>query len=223
MSTVVRSLQSLQRKQQGIQVPFKNVSSRNWFSTTRTATPCPWRTLKLEKDATYKAAKQKFFKIAMENHPDVLQQRLDASLPSYQKELKRATEKFMIARTAFESLVEAPDGLCMRRIEAEAVEELMNDEQFDAWFLHETGHSNPFGSLGLDAKTMREVAAATETMGGGLDRDGGMWTLANMVSESVKSGKTASQTLRLEAGVIRDDEVPTEGTLRRRRQTRSRR
>lgn len=187
--------------------------------THPTNAPCPWRTLKIGKDATYKSAKQTFFKIAMQNHPDVLQQRLDASSPSYQNELKNATEIFMRARAAFESLVEAPDGLCMKRIEAEAMEEVMSDEQFDAWFLHETGHSNPFGSLGLDAKTMREVAAVTETMGGGLDRDGGMWTLANMVSESVKSGKNASSTLRLEAGVIREEEVVLEGKLRRRKQT----
>ena len=70
---------------------------------------------------------------------------------------------------------------------------------------------------------MREVAEATETMGGGLDRDGGMWTLASMVSNSVKSGKGGGNPLRLAAGEIKDgeqDQTDSEGTLRRRRRTR---
>ena len=66
---------------------------------------------------------------------------------------------------------------------------------------------------------MREVAEMTDSMGGGLDRDGGMWTLARMVSSSVKTGKESANTLRLEAGEIRpgEKEVTLEGTLRRRR------
>ncbi len=154
----------------------------------------------------------------MQNHPDVLNQRLDESSPNYKKEMEAAVEKFMKARTAFESLVEDDDGMCMLRTEAEAIEEIMNDDQFDAWFLNETGKSNPY-QFDLDPATMREVAAATEKMGGGLDRDGGMWTLATMVSNSVKSGKEAGSTLRLEAGTIaeNDSTLNVEGTLRRRR------
>jgi hypothetical protein len=47
-----------------------------------------------------------------------------------------------------------------------------------AWFLNETGHSNPY-DFNLDPQTMREVAEAAETMGGGAERDGGMWGLVS--------------------------------------------
>lgn len=153
----------------------------------------------------------------MENHPDVLNQRLDKEDDNYDTEMKKAVNLFMKARKAFESLAEGEDGGCLLRIEVEAQKDLMKDEEFDAWFQHETGFRNP--QFDLDPATMREVAAATEKMGGGLDRDGGMWTLANMVSNSVKEGKKAGSTLRLEAGEIKD-QIPieeVEGTLRRRR------
>eukprot|EP00567_Pseudictyota_dubia_P010124 CAMPEP_0197462716 /NCGR_PEP_ID=MMETSP1175-20131217/59883_1 /TAXON_ID=1003142 /ORGANISM="Triceratium dubium, Strain CCMP147" /LENGTH=64 /DNA_ID=CAMNT_0042998297 /DNA_START=15 /DNA_END=205 /DNA_ORIENTATION=- len=60
------------------------------------------------------------------------------------------------------------------REEVELEKELMSqmsDKEFDAWFEHETGHSNPF-QFDLDPATMREVADMTEEIGGGLDRDG---------------------------------------------------
>jgi len=153
----------------------------------------------------------------MKNHPDVLNQRLDKDSSDYETDMKKAVDSFMKARTAFESLMEDDDGGCILRVQAEAIEQMMNDEQFDSWFENETGFTNPY-QFDLDPKTMREVAAATEAMGGGLDRDGGMWTLANMVSNSVKEGKNAGNTLRLEAGQIRDTiPVEIEGTLRRRR------
>ena len=63
----------------------------------------------------------------------------------------------------------------------------------------------------------------TDTIGGGLDRDGGMWTLANMVSRSVKGGKEAARVLRIEAGEIKADEELVDGILRRRRRRRPRR
>jgi len=189
------------------------------FSSSRSsASPCPFRTLRISKATQYKSAKKTFIKIAMTNHPDVLNQRLDKESPDFEAELKKSVDAFMRARKAFESLVEGEDGGCMLRVEAEAIDQMMNDEQFDSWFENETGFTNPY-QFDLDPKTMREVAAATASMGGGLDRDGGMWTLANMVANSVKEGKNAGSTLRLEAGEIRD-KIPVqeiEGILRRRR------
>ena len=201
------------RNQQILHPSFLGVSSN--FSTQHS--PCPFRALRISKKSPYKNARKAFLKMAMHNHPDVLKQRMDEESPDYEKEAKKAVDKFMKARKAFESIVEDPDsGGCMLRIEAEA-EEMMNDEQFDAWFESETGFRNP--QFDLDPKTMREVAEATASMGGGLDRDGGMWTLANMVSNSVKEGKKAGSTLRLEAGEVKDT-IPVEefeGKLRRRR------
>ncbi len=67
---------------------------------------------------------------------------------------------------------------------------------------------------------MREVAEAAETMGGGAERDGGMWGLARMIGNTVRDGKEKGNVLRLEAGnIYRDEErdVNLDGTLRRRR------
>ena len=86
-----------------------------------------------------------------------------------------------------------------------------------AWFLNETGHSNPY-NFHLDPQTMREVAEAAETMGGGAERDGGMWGLARMIGNTVKNGKENGNILRLEAGEYQSEELNLEGTLRRRRQ-----
>jgi hypothetical protein len=188
------------------------------FSSTSSASPCPFRTLRISKTTQYKTAKKKFLKIAMTNHPDVMNQQLDKESPDFEAQMINSVDKFMKARKAFESLVEGEDGVCMLRVEAEAIDEMMNDEQFDSWFENETGFTNNY-QVNLDPKTMREVAAATASMGGGLDRDGGMWTLANMVANSVKEGKSAGSTLRLEAGAI-SESIPVqeiEGILRRRR------
>ena len=92
-----------------------------------------------------------------------------------------------------------------------------------AWFLNETGHSNPY-NFDLDPQTMREVAEAAETMGGGAERDGGMWGLARMIGNTVKDGKNQQNgnVLRLEAGGnIGDveDDLDIDGTLRRRRRS----
>ena len=71
---------------------------------------------------------------------------------------------------------------------------------------------------------MREVAEAAETMGGGAERDGGMWGLARMIGNTVKDGKEKGNVLKLEAGEIQSDEdLNLEGTLRRRRRGNSRR
>jgi hypothetical protein len=141
----------------------------------------------------------------MNNHPDMLNQRLDKDSPDYETDMKRAVDSFMKARNAFESLVEGDDGGCILRVQAEANDQMMNDEQFDSWFANETGFTNPY-QVNLDPKTMREVADATETMGVGLDRDGGMWTLANMVSKSVKEGKNAGSTLQLAQGELESNQ-----------------
>jgi DnaJ-class molecular chaperone len=192
------------------------------FSTrrkTKKSSPCPFFVLGVPKTgAKYATAKKNFLKVAMNNHPDVMKQRLDEDSEDFEKEMKSAVDKFMRAKAAFEEIVEDDDGMCMLRIQAKAMDEMMNNEQFDAWFLNETGKTNSYGDFDLDPKTMREVAEATAKMGGGLDRDGGMWTLATMVSNSVKDGKNAASTLKLQAGAMKDGEEQNyEGTLRRRR------
>eukprot|EP00551_Chaetoceros_affinis_P007678 CAMPEP_0203665996 /NCGR_PEP_ID=MMETSP0090-20130426/3130_1 /ASSEMBLY_ACC=CAM_ASM_001088 /TAXON_ID=426623 /ORGANISM="Chaetoceros affinis, Strain CCMP159" /LENGTH=174 /DNA_ID=CAMNT_0050529759 /DNA_START=569 /DNA_END=1093 /DNA_ORIENTATION=+ len=167
----------------------------------------------------------------MANHPDTIGQRIEVDGDSndgknkekYDAILAESVEIFRKAKVAFEMLAEGDDGRCILRAVKEAEEEMtMNDEQFDAWFLNETGHSSPY-QFDLDPQTMREVAEAAETMGGGAERDGGMWGLARMIGDRVKDGKDrGTNTLRLEAGEINgDDSANLEGTLRRRRRIRA--
>lgn len=204
------------------------VCGRTFSSST-----CPFRTLKISREVDYATAKKAFLKLAMDNHPDIINQRFmnnnqntsDMSEEEIQeldkkKEvyLQKSVERFQRAKKAFDDIVETDDGNCALRIEIEAEEELeknsMSEAEFDAWFLNETGHANPY-NFDIDAATAREVAEVTSTMGGGLDRDGGMWTLANMISEGVKSG--TKDVLKLEAGEIKEDSNENRAGVRRRR------
>lgn len=190
-----------------LQRPFSSLSRRPQKG------PCPYKTLGIPTESTYAAVKKTFLKIAMSHHPDVVGEE--------EPEVKRKSiELFMRSRKAFEDIVEVDDGMSALREEVELEEKLkaqMSDEEFDAWFEHETGHSNLF-QFDLDPATMREVADMTDELGGGLDRDGGMWTLAKMVTQSVKCGKEAASILRLEAGELEaGNQQSVDGVLRRRR------
>ena len=166
--------------------------------------PDPLKTLgfvvKKDESIAFSLVKQTFLQIAMKHHPDTARATTDLDL----EEHKRI---FMEARTAFELLMEAPDGSAMLRQDSDQWQE----DDFSAWFQEETGHDMPY----MDAQTMKEVAEMTETVGGGLDRDGGMWTLARMVTDSVRNGGDGRDMLRLEAGEIRSREI--NGILRRKR------
>ena len=166
--------------------------------------PDPLKTLgfvvKKDESIAFSLVKQTFLQIAMKHHPDTAQAATEEDL----EEHKRI---FMEARTAFELIMEAPDGSAMLRQDSDQWQE----DDFSAWFQEETGHDMPY----MDAQTMKEVAEMTETVGGGLDRDGGMWTLARMVTDSVRNGGDGRDMLRLEAGEIRSRDI--NGILRRKR------
>jgi hypothetical protein len=160
----------------------------------------------------YKDVKRKFLKIAMTNHPDTHSEDLDDE----QREHMRNT--FIQARIAFEMLTEdTADGTAILVSEKEKEDKEAN---FDSWFQHETGFHTPF-QFEMDPQTMKEVAQMTESIGGdsGLDRDGGMWALARMVTSAVKSGGDAGSILRLESGDVKNPNNTGNrtGELRRRR------
>ncbi|CAJ1952214.1 unnamed protein product [Cylindrotheca closterium] len=168
----------------------------------------PFKVLGIPEASLYKHAKKKFLMIAMENHPDTHGQEMT------EEEKDKMRDVFINARIAFESLVEDTDGTA---ILIEDAEDAMDN--FDSWFKNETGLKTPF-QLDIDPETMKEVAKMTDEIGGdsGLDRDGGMWALARMVTSTVKSGGDAATLLRLEAG---DDQGRSvDGELRRRRKKR---
>lgn len=134
---------------------------------------------------------------------------------------QKSQEIFMKCRTALEELVECEEtGKCLLRGEVEKIEKSrnMSNEEFDSWFEKETGHQNPF-SFDLDPEVMREVATMHDDMEGshGLDRDGGMWHLASMISSAVKTGKDTEDVLKLAAGNIREEDIEAQGKLERRR------
>jgi DnaJ-class molecular chaperone len=158
----------------------------------------------------YKDVKRKFLKIAMTNHPDTHAEDLT------EEEREKMRDIFIEARIAFELLTEDDDGTAILLSEKEEEDKM---ENFDSWFKHETGFSTPF-QFDIDPETMKEVAKMTEAIGGdsGLDRDGGMWALARMVTSAVKTGGDAAAILRLEAGNDKDRHSGASGSeLRRRR------
>jgi len=192
-------------------------SRRTIFLRPAKAGSCPFRTLRIPKDAKYSQAKKAFLKIAMKHHPDTVGNECE-------KTQEKSREIFVKCRSALEALVECEDtGGCLLRNEVEEVEKArsMSDEEFDEWFEEETGHQNPF-QFDLDPKVMREVASMHDDManshGGG---GGGMWYLASLISSQVKKGKdgAAESVLKLEAGNVREGEDGAEakGKLERRR------
>lgn len=205
---------------------YLSSSSKSRQRRTAAFTACPFKTLNIPKDSTYADARKAFLRIAMKYHPD----KLDViSTTQDENTLAKSRDIFVKCRLALESLVEDEHtGLCLHRREVESASQLedeysnfMSDKEFDSWFAQETGHRNPF-QFDLDPATMREVADMHADMAGshGLDRDGGMWHLASMVANAVKSGKEggAESLLRLSAGHINDyDDVKAEGKLDYRR------
>jgi DnaJ-class molecular chaperone len=173
---------------------------------------CPFQTLGLQRtdELKFVTVKHSFLKIAMQHHPDT-----SKAVTKEEQELDK--EKFVAARQAFEMIVEGPNGIAILKSETDEYDEAASEDDLSFWFQQETGLAMPY----MDAATMREVAKVTESMGGefgGLDRDGGMWTLARMVSQRVKEGGDANEILQLEAGKIRDRNI--DGVLRRRRRRR---
>jgi hypothetical protein len=159
---------------------------------------------------TYVQVKQRFLKIAMQHHPDTM----GSSLTEDEKEHHR--QVFIEARQAFEQIGACPQtGTALLKRDLNQDDDGMDDDAFAAWFQQESGGFDvPF----MDLATMKEVAKMTETLGGecgGLDRDGGMWTLARMVSSNLKNGDGgAADLLRLEAGSVRNNH---NGILRRKK------
>jgi hypothetical protein len=166
----------------------------------------PFKVLNIPEAILYKHAKKKFLQIAMRNHPDTHNEDLT------EEEREEMRDIFISSRVAFESLVEDSNGTAILKEDAE---EAMDN--FDTWFKNETGLDTPFQFM--DPETMKEVAKMTEAIGGdvGMDRDGGMWALARMVTSTVKAGGDAASMLRLEAGDTKEHDRRINGQLRRRR------
>lgn len=158
--------------------------------------------LGLSENVEYPQVKKAFLHIAMKHHPDT-------SGASSEKEKEQSRDVFLKARKAFEQITEGPGGKAILKSDADSAWE---EEELNEWFQQESGGFDmPF----MDVNTRKEVSRVMDEIGGGLDRDGGMWTLARMVANDVKSGGDGASLLRLEAGEARDRSI--DGILRRKR------
>ena len=186
-----------------------NNNKRERLLPTTNDPPNPFAVLGLPQtpETTYAAVKGRFLKIAMQNHPDTM----DTDELS-QQEQDACKEAFIRARQAFEAITAGPNGVAILASES-SDEHNWKDGELNSWFKDHSGMDMPF----LDLQTMQEVAKMTDEIGGdaGLDRDGGMWTLARMVSKDVKEGGDGSSILQLEAGKEKNRQI--DGQVRRRR------
>lgn len=185
-------------------LPRTHTLSRG-FAAKRKRQDDPFRVLGVSREDPFSKVKESFIKIAMSHHPDTHGETSEEKKNEFR-------EIFIRARRAFELLAEGPDGEILLKKEKKEM------ENFDTWFKHETGHDTPFQFM--DAKTMKEVAEMEDTIGHGLDRDGGMWMLASMVNKAVKSGQNGAALLQLEAGTVEQKDSSIDGVLRRKRRAR---
>ena len=164
----------------------------------------PFSVLGVSSEEQYSAVKRNFLELAMKHHPDTSKART-------KDEEAMSREIFIAAREAFEAIVEGPKGVAVLRTESDKKWE---EEELNNWFRQESGG---FDIPYMDPQSMKEVAEMTNTVGGqgGLDRDGGMWTLARMITQNVETGGDGSAILQLEAGAERDRQI--NGILRRKR------
>ncbi|OEU11505.1 hypothetical protein FRACYDRAFT_245548 [Fragilariopsis cylindrus CCMP1102] len=173
---------------------------------TRKKSKNPFKVLKVKEGMLYKDVKIKFLKIAMNNHPDTYHSSANDDINEKEQQ-EKMRNTFINARIAFEALTVDTDGTAI--LVTDTVDE---EENFDSWFKNETGHKNPF-DVDIDPETMKEVAKMTEDVGGdqGLDRDGGMWQLARMVTSTVKAGGDVASILRLESGDVKNQPGKSSG------------
>lgn len=167
----------------------------------------PFLVLGVKQDEQYSVVKRCFLELAMKYHPDTAR----ATKP---EEIAAHRDLFISFRKAFEAIAEGPNGLAILRSESD---QKWEEEELNDWFKQNSGG---FDMPYMDARTIKEVAEMTHKIGGesgGLDRDGGMWTLARMITQNVDNGGSAEGILQLEAGVERNRLI--NGILRRKRKT----
>lgn len=187
---------------------------------------CPFEILGVPNDVLYANVKKAFLKLAMEHHPDMVLKGLssETATADHEKLKEKAQRRFIEIRQAFEKLRPLECGRAVLADGRDININVASDEavdEFDDWFYSETGQHAPFGSFQIDRETIMEVAKMEGEVQHGLDRDGGMWQLAGMISNSVKqgegkSGSGAENILRLEMGDVNEQSNTSKRRRRRR-------
>lgn len=206
---------------------------------------CPFETLGLPRSSPYSDVRAAFLRLALLHHPDTAANSASSVGDGEEDEAdgggepsrstgrnddssdSSAAAKFIQLRKAFESIEEAEDGSAVsgsfkfgRRDSGRGG--LMSEEEFEAWFHAETGHTVPYCHSSLrhiDPAVLRETAEKTEGMSpGGLDR-GGMWQLAASLRDAAADGDLPP--LRVGSGGAGNaEEAEGRGPGRRRRRRR---
>ena len=130
---------------------------------------------------TYEQVRSAFNKLALLHHPDTAR-RNDGN-----DRAAGNVKEFTMIRTAFEAIVEGPDGIAVLKsdLSCESVHstnsqdnESTSNRELNGTFLHPS----------LNPSILHEVAEVASRMNpGGLDR-GGMWQYANMVKKAKEEG-----------------------------------
>lgn len=171
----------------------------------------PFEVLGIPKSATYSEAKQRFLQLALKHHPDHAATK-EGDEPSEQAKSKMADD-FIRLRKAFESLKETMDGDIAQVEEGESS---WTDEEFNAWYYEETGHSDLM--FRMDMKTRREVIDVVKNAQaqGGLDR-GGIWEMARRMAEEEEILKENKNKIKRTVGLNDGGKSPANSGLQRRR------
>ncbi|KAG7363221.1 chaperone protein DnaJ [Nitzschia inconspicua] len=134
----------------------------------------PFEILGIQNTATYQQVKRRFVELALQHHPDKVKDDDDK---------EQNMEKFVRFRQAFEALRDDGNGMATTRDNSKDDESSLwsSDEEFNAWFYEETGHSDIM--FRMDISTRKEVIDVVHNQAqGGLDR-GGMWEMARKMAE----------------------------------------
>ncbi|KAL3919908.1 MAG: hypothetical protein SGARI_007082, partial [Bacillariaceae sp.] len=160
-------------------------NNQNSFPHPNIRAENPFDILGVHKTATYQQVKRRFVELALEHHPD----KAKGSDAKQQNQ-----EYFVKFRQAFEALRQGQDGSVVREEWGNDACTWTSDEEFNAWFYEETGHSDIMFQMDM-TKRKQVIDVVNNQAQGGLDR-GGMWEMARKMAEQEEILKHQKQKFK---------------------------
>lgn len=169
----------------------------------------PFDILGIPESSIYQDAKRRFIELALQHHPD--------KTPD-DTEKAHNMEQFVRFRQAFEILRDDGNGMATTDAKDES-SVWSSDEEFNAWFYEETGHSDIL--FRMDIVTRKKVIdVANNQVQGGMDR-GGMWEMARKMAEQEEILKDRKQNFdKTPLGVEGSKDIPSSSSSVRRKRKR---
>lgn len=159
---------------------------------------CPFNTLGFsnvnndDEPIRYSAVKKSFLSLALKHHPD--------------NKDDDCTKMFLKIKNAFDQIRES-NGIAILHEDDDDDEGKMSNDEYESWFHSETGKHANVGELNLSKETIKEVtdmiSKSSEITGAGeLDRSGGIWAMAKMISQDANDNVASIMggVLKLEEG-----------------------